>query len=100
SRAIPQKIQKFVKQKSNGHCAFPGCKKGGKILHHTERFSLKKEHNPDTIVLLCVQHERLVHTGLVDESKEPREWRIREFVNERDKRWRVDKVVREYRKIQ
>lgn len=76
-RYIPKKIKKYVAHKSGGLCRFPGCAKKGDIFHHTQRFAIKREHNPDKLVLLCKNHERIVHLGLVArEHEDTREWKI------------------------
>ena len=76
-RYIPVKIKKHVLDKTGGKCAFPGCCKPAKNLHHTQRFALNKTHDPDQIVPLCTEHERLAHLGLIENEEGPPEtWKI------------------------
>lgn len=97
SRNIPLRIKKYIINRTNGQCAFPGCKKEYKILHHTERFSLNKEHNPDTIVALCKSHERLVHKGFVaNENEQPQNWKFQKNPNTLDPKFAVDQLVAKY----
>lgn len=98
SRHIPNEIKQYVTTKTNNQCAFPGCSKPCKILHHADRFALQKVHNPDRIIPLCEGHERLVHLGLIgDEEKPVANWRIREEANKEDARYLIDRKVGEYR---
>ena len=97
SKHIPAKIEKFVLVKTNGTCAFPGCTKKYEILHHTQRFSLEKVHDPDRLVPLCKAHERLAHLGLIEnEQLAPKYWEIREYPNKKNPTYAVDKLVLKY----
>lgn len=98
SRHIPRKIEKHVLKRSCGTCEFPGCCKPYEIFHHTRRFSLYKEHGPDTIVALCKGHERLVHDGLIkNEHKPPRFWKIRKKPDRNDPKFAIDLKVMRFR---
>ena len=99
SRPAPAKIKKYIRRKTNDQCAFPGCCKPARIDHHSERFALKREHDPDKIAPMCEEHERLVHSGLVaNEEMEPKFWRVRAYADERDKKFKIDKIVMAHRK--
>ena len=77
-RAISQAVQDVVTVRQKNKCAVPACKNPPEIFHHTRRFSLHQNHDPDFIVHLCVPHERLVHAGLIEnEEKNPSEWKIK-----------------------
>ncbi len=100
SRTAPATINKFIIKRTNGQCSFPGCNKPHKLKHHTDRFALNKEHNPDTYFPLCREHERLAHLGLIEnEEKDPKFWRIREFADRSDARWRIDEKVQKFRRM-
>ncbi len=97
SRAIPAPIQKFVVRKTNGSCSFPGCGKSGTEKHHTDRYALKHGHDPDKIHLLCREHHRLMHYGLIEnEGMRPEFWRVRRYEDRFDIRHMVDREVRAY----
>ncbi len=97
-RHIPTDIKRWVLEKYNHKCAFPGCTKPFKILHHTERFALTKTHNPDTIVPLCSAHEQFAHHGLIhDEKGDPQEWSIRQRPDENSPEYYVDYMVQLHR---
>jgi len=93
SRHIPTKVKNFAVAKTRGQCAYPGCTKPYKILHHTQRFSLKNIHDPDHLIPLCEAHEHLAHHGLIaneDQSTdqwkimlEPEWWDLKQVVDER-----------------
>ncbi|MFH1218230.1 MAG: hypothetical protein V1679_00090 [Candidatus Peregrinibacteria bacterium] len=100
SKHIPNLIQNYIKYRSNKKCEFGQCKKDAEILHHTDRFALKREHNPDKIVALCTEHERIVHLGLIsNEHDPPDKWKIREKPDKYDIKFLIDQKVLEHRKI-
>jgi len=99
SRQIPKKIKNYIRKKTNGTCAYPGCTKPHKVLHHIDRFALNKEHNPDKIKPLCKEHDQIVHLGLIEnESKSPTKWKIRKNADLTDYKSIIDKRVQEYRR--
>ena len=98
ARTIPAKIKKFVIQRTNGTCAFPGCLKPNQILHHTQRLVLEKVHDPDRIVGLCKAHERLAHLGLIENEDGPAVgWRVRREPDATSPKYAVDVVVNKFR---
>lgn len=98
SRHIPKKIQAHVLHKTNNTCSFPGCNKPYKILHHTQRFALKKIHDPNQLEPLCKNHERLAHLGLIENENQPApKWRIRTQPNKQEPKYKIDMLVSKYR---
>ncbi|MBI2639044.1 hypothetical protein HYW83_05650 [Candidatus Peregrinibacteria bacterium] len=98
SRHIPAVIKKFLSAKFKGRCAYKGCMKLPKIFHHTRRFALNQSHNPDFLMPLCKEHERLAHLGLIDnEEKTPDFWRTQIFPNTNSPKYTIDKIVNSYR---
>jgi len=94
SRHIPVHIKTHVINKTNGKCAFPGCQKPYKILHHTQRFALEKIHDPDRLIPLCKAHEELAHLGLIENEEGPTEtWKIRKLPNKNSYKFYVDEMV-------
>lgn len=94
SRYIPANIRQHIERRSNKMCEFPNCTERSKILHHTARFSLQKEHNPDTIIALCKGHERLAHQGLIqNEHLSPAHWCIRLEADKNTLQYRIDQMV-------
>ncbi|HAU40064.1 MAG: hypothetical protein UV80_C0005G0019 [Candidatus Peregrinibacteria bacterium GW2011_GWF2_43_17] len=98
SKHIPTSIKKYVAIKTNGLCAHPGCNKPATEFHHTARFSLRNEHNPDQITPLCKAHHDLAHLGLIaNEEKQPYEWQLRTFPDTTNHKYQVDQLVQAYR---
>ena len=78
SHNTPTKTKKNSIKNSQVAVHVPGCTKLPKIFHHTLRFSLNPSHNPDHIVPLFKNHERLAHHGLIEnEEKSPETWRLK-----------------------
>ncbi len=95
---IPTAIKKHVATKTNGLCAHPDCNKPAEVFHHTKRFSLINEHNPDQITPLCKSHHDLCHLGLIaNEEKQPYEWSLLTFPDQTNPKYEVDKLVQGYK---
>jgi hypothetical protein len=77
SRHIPREVRQLVMAQAKNTCSFQNCKKPADNIHHTQRFSLTRTHDPYSLVALCKTHHSFVHTGLIDnEESDPRGWRI------------------------
>lgn len=99
SRHIPVEIQRFIIARSRGICEFQKCTKEYAILHHTQRFTLEKVHDPERIIALCTAHERIVHQGLIeDEEEKPKTWRIQQEPDQEKPTYAVDRMVMKYRR--
>lgn len=98
SRHIPAAVKNHAIEKTNGQCAYPGCVKPYEILHHTQRFALEKTHDPDRLMPLCKEHERIAHLGLIDhEEKAPEDWRLRRTHDPMHHKRQIDQMVWLYR---
>lgn len=98
-RYIPAAVRRFVEAKYQGFCAFPHCTRAATSLHHTRRFALDSRHDPNAIVPLCKNHERLVHSGLVENEEErPEEWRLLARPNSEAAKFKIDQAVLKFRK--
>ncbi len=105
SRPIPAKIDSYVRARSLGTCEFghgnSRCHKKATIMHHTERFALRKTHDPDKIVHLCEEHEKIAHLGLImNENAPPSQWKVRERADKTDLRQVIDLRVQKFRSPQ
>ncbi len=99
TRYIPTRIKRHVLRKTNGQCAYPGCAKPYKILHHTQRFALEKTHDPERLTPLCKGHEAIVHHGLIEnETETPENWQLRDHPERLSRAYAIDRKVMEYRK--
>ena len=98
-RSIPNSVQHFLLARYAGFCAFPNCKHPSTSFHHTQRFSLNRSHDPDTIIPLCTPHERLVHSGLIaNEEDPPNKWRLLSQPEAHHPKFQVDQKVQMFRK--
>lgn len=98
SRHIPKKIEEFILKRSGGHCEYPDCRRKYEHFHHTQRFSMKKEHDPDKIRALCKAHHDLMHHNLVEnETKDPKNWQIRLSANKSDFTHLIDEKVQQHK---
>ncbi|MFA6918359.1 MAG: hypothetical protein WC285_06085, partial [Candidatus Gracilibacteria bacterium] len=58
---VPAKIKKIIKEEHGTKCSAPNCHKPAKILHHTARFALTQNHNPQFLAPLCEAHHEIAH---------------------------------------
>lgn len=99
SRDIPVGVRRVLRATYHGLCAFPFCELPGTSLHHTKRYALNKKHDSRSIVPLCKGHERLVHSGLIENEEDPPAlWRILNKPDERHKKLSIDEKVQTFRK--
>jgi len=98
TRHIPARVKHFLDQKFHGKCGYPTCKNPSEITHHTRRFSLEPNHDPDFIVPLCKSHERLAHHGLIqNEESLPEKWQIKLNPDKNSPKFAIDQKVQRYR---
>ncbi|PIQ77364.1 hypothetical protein COV82_04910 [Candidatus Peregrinibacteria bacterium CG11_big_fil_rev_8_21_14_0_20_46_8] len=77
TRYIPADIKRLILKRQNNRCAWPKCTRPPEIFHHTRRFALNKNHDPNFIRALCTAHERIVQSGLIEnEAAPPDQWRM------------------------
>ena len=97
-RYIPARVRHYLEQKYHGKCGFSNCKNPSEIFHHTRRFSLERNHDPDFIVPLCKPHERLAHHGLIQNEKLPVEkWQVQLQPDKTSPKYPIDRMVQRYR---
>ncbi|MFA5829442.1 MAG: hypothetical protein WC843_03030 [Candidatus Gracilibacteria bacterium] len=98
TRHIPARVQRYIKQIYQEMCGFPDCKQPANIDHHTRRFKLVPNHDPEFIVSLCKNHERLAHLGLIkNEEFNPKFWGLRLTADENEPKFQVDQIVNGFR---
>lgn len=98
SRYIPVKVKKFITAEHAGRCAYPGCQKLPEIYHHTRRFALFSNHDPDFLAPLCKNHERLAHHGLIEnEERPPKRWQVKTEADKESPKYWIDRKVNEWR---
>ncbi len=62
SRYIPVEIKKILKQEYGNKCSIKTCHKPAKNIHHTQRFALSNDHDPQFLLPLCEEHHTIAHT--------------------------------------
>lgn len=62
SRYMKMKIKKVVRAEHGTKCSIPDCNKDAKIIHHTQRFSISKTHEPKYLAPLCKEHHEIAHS--------------------------------------
>lgn len=98
ARHIPNKIQRYVSNRTNGTCAYPGCTNPIKIKHHTQRFALEKIHDSDRLHGMCKAHERIAHLGLIEnEQEKAQNWKLRLEADKSSPTYAVDEIVNKFR---
>ncbi len=107
SHHIPKKINDYVLKRSHGKCEFPNCNKKYEHLHHTNRYSSNKIHDPDQIVALCEAHHDVAHKGLIENENDvttnnpvnpTSTWRIQKEPDYANLNQFVDQQVQFYRR--
>ena len=62
SRYVPQAVRDILQKEYGTKCSMPGCTRPSEELHHTQRFSLAKRHDPRYMALLCNPHHQIAHS--------------------------------------
>lgn len=99
TRYIPAEVRRIIQMRSGGKCEFQNCLRPGGIYHHTRRFALRKNHDPEFIRFLCKGHEGILQAGFVEnEEGAPYSWKIRENPEWWDLKKLIDQRVAEFRR--
>lgn len=61
SRYIPVAIRRVLKEEHGSKCSMPTCARPAQEIHHTQRFSLARTHDPHYLAPLCREHHQLAH---------------------------------------
>ena len=59
---IQVRIRKILKEEHGKKCSIPNCQKPAKVLHHTQRLSLSRTHDPRFLAPLCKEHHEIAHS--------------------------------------
>ncbi|MEK7171721.1 MAG: hypothetical protein AAB739_02315 [Patescibacteria group bacterium] len=76
---ISTKIQNILKEEHGKKCSITTCKKPAMVIHHTQRFSLSRNHDPHFLAPLCREHHVIAHS--VDIKYHQNKNRIAPFIN-------------------
>ncbi len=98
TRPMPKKVKNYLVTTYKEMCGYPGCKHPANIDHHTRRFKLIPNHDPQFIVSLCKNHERLAHLGLINnEECDPELWKLRLTADKNEPKFQIDQIVNGFR---
>jgi hypothetical protein len=61
SRTIPAKMKRLVQKEHGTKCSIPTCPKQIKIIYHTQRYALSRNHDPHFLAPLCKEHHEIAH---------------------------------------
>lgn len=61
SRYIPVAVRRIAEKEHGTKCSMPSCARPSVDLHHTQRFSLVRRHDPRYLAPLCKAHHTLAH---------------------------------------
>ncbi len=61
SRYVPVRIRRVVQEEFGKKCSIATCQKLSMEIHHTQRFSLGRSHDPHFLAPLCSEHHQLAH---------------------------------------
>ncbi|MBU0668039.1 hypothetical protein KJ835_02850 [Patescibacteria group bacterium] len=66
SRYIPAAIRRQLQSEHGKTCSIRTCQKPATTIHHTQRFALSQNHDPNFLAPLCREHHAIAHT--IDEK--------------------------------
>jgi len=61
-RRIPAATKKLLKEEYGEKCSISTCRKPTATIHHMQRFSLSRNHNPRFLAPLCEDHHIIAHS--------------------------------------
>jgi hypothetical protein len=61
SRYLSVKVRQVLKDEFGTKCSISSCYKPAKVVHHTQRFSLRPVHDPRFLAPLCEEHHEIAH---------------------------------------
>lgn len=60
-RHIPQRIRDLLAKEYGTKCSIKTCKKPSEEIHHAQRWSLSRNHDPRYLAPLCKEHHQVAH---------------------------------------
>lgn len=66
SRYISVKVLRQVRKEHGTKCSIRTCERQAEEIHHTQRFSLARTHDPKYLAPLCKNHHQIAHS--IDEQ--------------------------------
>lgn len=71
---VPQSVRKILREEFGTKCSVRSCQKPAKTIHHTQRFSLSRSHDPHYLAPLCSEHHELAHAVDVGYQEIKKKW--------------------------
>lgn len=62
SRHIPVATKRLLQKEFGDTCAMTNCSNKAQEIHHTNRYSMAKNHNPYYLAPLCASHHKIAHS--------------------------------------
>lgn len=62
SRYIPISVRQLIKKEFGTKCSVEWCYKEAEEIHHTQRFSLSRRHDPKYLAPFCEEHHAIAHS--------------------------------------
>lgn len=62
SRYIKVKIRRLLRKEHGTKCSIQTCARDARVIHHTQRFALAKNHDPRYLAPLCKEHHQIAHS--------------------------------------
>lgn len=62
SRYIPVKIRNLLTEEFGRKCSMDQCHRDADEIHHTQRFSMSRRHDPKYLAPLCEEHHKIAHS--------------------------------------
>lgn len=62
SQYIPVETKRLLQKEHGTKCSIQGCMKNSEEIHHTQRFSLGRNHDPHFLAPLCKDHHIIAHS--------------------------------------
>lgn len=61
SRYIPSQVRKILQKEYGKKCSIKNCTKKAQEIHHIQRFSISRSHDPQYLQPLCRDHHQIIH---------------------------------------
>ncbi|MBP9771184.1 HNH endonuclease [Candidatus Gracilibacteria bacterium] len=61
SRYIPNQVRKILQKEYGKKCSIKNCTKAAQEIHHIQRFSISRSHDPQYLQPLCRDHHQIIH---------------------------------------
>ena len=74
NRYIPAKVREILRKEYGMKCSIRTCVKRSEQIHHTQRFALSRNHDPNFLAPLCKEHHEIA--SAIDAKTLEKRWRL------------------------